>query len=335
MRVLVRYSPKERIDVYDGTRLRKSLKNSLELAKVDVVDSYSDAPEILHFISPNNEKEAVDARANKLPVVVSALYSENDPYSRYLEENTEGEMVLSKRAIVLLKAADLILVPSKWAKDIIEASNIKKRIEILPPPLAIERFYGLDYATKNSFYHYYMVPPNREHVIVKGDLNDIRGLKALVNLATELSELDFYFFGLLTNARATSEIKYQLNKITPPNLRFCDPNNDDLYRSGLSNASFYLSLSYRHNDAIGVSEAFAANVQVLRLGPSLKGDTLDNDELCLGADNETELAALVRKYRQGKIKTTIINGKRVSLDSTSEAVGPKIKSLYEELLKGV
>lgn len=329
MRVLVRYSPKDPIDVYDGTRLRKSIKNCLEAVGVAFVEGYNDLPDVIHFISPLDEKSAVDAR---VPTLASALYCENDPSARYLEQKEDGSMALSTKATFLLKSVDMVLVPSLWAKNTLLSLGVTRPIEIVLPSTNRERFLGLDYQVRESFYRYYMADKSREHAFVKGDFDDEEGMAALIELAGLLPEIDFYFHGLAGSLRKTAHLKYKLNTKTPSNLRFCDPSSDDLYRSGLSSSAFYLSLSYRHNDPIGCYEAFSANIQVFRMGPKLEGDVLSGD-LSLNATGPKEMAELIRKYRQGQIKTTIMAYGPALAGAQPQIVGSKLKAIYETLLK--
>ncbi len=331
-RVLVRYSPRRGLDSYDGTRLRKNLKNALEEVGIETVDSLSELPHLVHFLSPIHAAEAVDLKALGTPTATSALYAENDPEARFYDYDEEGKGTLSKKARVLLAHSDLIFVPSAFAENLLRKDGVTGDIKILPPPTHTGRYLKLDEPTSKAFERYFMVRPGHEHVFAKGDYDDKEGLKAVEELSTLLPDLDFYFFGLAGNPRKTADRKHKLNAKTPNNLRFCDSGSDDLYRSGLSSAAFYLSLSYRHSDPIGTYEAFAARIQVFRLGPSLPGDPLERDEVAYGCLTPEELALKATLYRQGALKPTIISAAGKAAEASLPRLGEALKEAYGPLL---
>ena len=64
MKVFIYYQPPKGHDVYEGTRLRKTLKGACELADVTWVDNFLALPDIVHFLSPDDESKANDAHGS-------------------------------------------------------------------------------------------------------------------------------------------------------------------------------------------------------------------------------------------------------------------------------
>ena len=119
MKILVRFVPGARNDIFEGTRLRKCIKGGLELNNIKWVESIFAEPDVCHFLSPIDEAKAHEAKAEGYPVVVSALYAESDPYCRYLERSPENFYSLPQKSLKMLNEADLILVPSVSAKTLL------------------------------------------------------------------------------------------------------------------------------------------------------------------------------------------------------------------------
>ncbi len=332
MRAYVLFAPQGPAEIHDGIRLRKSIKGALHEVGVDVVESFSDLPDIVHILSPIHDREAVDMKGLGTKVVSSALYAESDPRARYLEYPEEGPARFTPRALTLLKHSDLVFVPSAYAENIVKKALPEAKTEILPFPVDAEKLGHLSEASKNAFYHYFMVKPGRPHAFVKGDYDDEEGLLALTEAAYLLPEIDFYFFGMSDSPNRSTGAKQKLNLKGPENLRFCDARADDLYLSGLSTSLFYLSLSYRHADPIGVIEAFAAGIQVFRLGPAPIGDPLEKDDLAYGCLSPEELSLKVRLYQGGKLPP--IMARQVAFDASYKKAGETMKEAYHALLKG-
>ena len=59
MKVLVEYSPGAHLDRYIATRLRKNIKGALELVGTSWVESMFAEPDVVHLISPDDEKTAL------------------------------------------------------------------------------------------------------------------------------------------------------------------------------------------------------------------------------------------------------------------------------------
>ena len=107
MKILVRFVPGARNDIFEGTRLRKCIKGGLELNNIKWVESIFAEPDVCHFLSPIDEAKAHEAKAEGYPVVVSALYAESDPYCRYLERSPENFYSLPQKSLKMLNEATI------------------------------------------------------------------------------------------------------------------------------------------------------------------------------------------------------------------------------------
>ena len=170
MIVFVRFAPGVRNDIFEGTRLRKNIKGGLELNNIKWVESVFAGPDVCHYLTPVDEGKAHDAKLDNYPIVVSALYAENDPYCRYLERGTDSFYALSPRAIKLLEMADLVLVPSLSAKNLLFQCGLQNSaIEIVTPGVNVTRFEILDPLEGEVFHRYFRLSKDDRYVISVGD----------------------------------------------------------------------------------------------------------------------------------------------------------------------
>lgn len=329
MRVYVRYEPNRSDDLFEGARVRKNLKASLEAVSCQWVSSLLDFPDIIHLLSPLDENLLHDTKASGLKTVVSALYCENDPEASFLLD--DGSLREDSRR--MLNDADLVLVPNVWAQNLLIKEGVKNRIEILPLGVSLERFKSDSLALKEAFYHYFMVDSGITYALVSGSYEDKDGLSGLESLASLNPNIEFFFFGLSSKAEKTMNIARKLNKESPLNVHYSDIVCDDVYRSGMMSCSFYLSLSYRHPDAIIPLEAMASGKQIFRLGPSFDGDPLSNGKLAICHEDIYLCSEAMAKFIHSKSKPTIIEGRKAAESCSIPTTGRHLLAFYQSLYK--
>ena len=166
MKVLVSFNPGKNSDNFEGVRLRKCIKGALEVANIPYTNYAGDYFDVAHFISYRDEKTIDSVIANGTPVVISALYCESDPSASWLEykTNKKGNRItsLSPRGLRVLNKANLILVPSKSAKEFLIESGVTRDIEIISSGVNISRFDYSREDEKDIFYRYYQEDKNKK-----------------------------------------------------------------------------------------------------------------------------------------------------------------------------
>ena len=89
MKILVSFQPTKKASDFEGVRLRKTIKGALEMVGIEYTTSIVDKYDVMHLISPDDENKENDAKENGIPVIVSALYCEDDPLASYLEHKNK------------------------------------------------------------------------------------------------------------------------------------------------------------------------------------------------------------------------------------------------------
>ena len=116
MKVLVYFQPNRKYDNYEGARMRKTIKGALEVTGATHTSNIYDDYDIAHFMSPEDESKLNIALERDVPVIVSALYGEDDPSARFLtHKSKDGKRTstLKNRALKMLNKATLVLVPTE------------------------------------------------------------------------------------------------------------------------------------------------------------------------------------------------------------------------------
>jgi hypothetical protein len=335
MNILIDFEPIKADCNFEGTRLRKTLKGCLELAGEKWVPSLLGSPSIVHLLSPNSEAKAHDAAEERLKVVVSALYCENDPSTRFLEKSLRtGEPVIKKSARRLFEYADLILVPNEDSKDFLVKNYVKQRIEVLPSGVNLTRFEKNDPLEETFFSRYVSLKENEKYIISVGDYEDNDTIEAINTIASFVPDVKFFFLGLSKRGRTSSSFRKHLSKNSPSNMFYLDLLEDDVYRSALKGALGYISFGCVHPDNIEVFEANAAHAQVFSLGPKIIDDSVIDKVNGYTYSSVEKLAKGIQSYCLGKLNSTIIGGYRTAKSVSLPIIGKKLQSLYLGLEEG-
>ena len=336
MKALVYFQPNPKYDNFEGARLRKTIKSALEVLEFPYTNSLMDDFDVAHFVYIEDESVIQELKERNVPIIVSALYCEDDPCASYVEyKNKDGERIYSvkPKAVKFLNSVDLVLVPNQSAKDLLIAGGITTKVEICPPGVNFARFDFSRDDEKELFYRYFSCEQDKKIVLAIGDCSgDIDGLGVISKAAQICKDVNFYYIVKNEHDNKLSWKNRRAIKKLPHNVVFANIVPDDIYRSALLNADVYLHPGYKPAGLISVYEAMAAKCQlIVRQQDILEDVAVDQETAYVAAYSET-LAGIIKDYFDGKLKPTINNAyKRVSKNNI-KAFGKKIVEYYQELV---
>lgn len=335
MKILVSFQPNKKASDFEGVRLRKTIKGALEIAGVDYTTNIVDKYDVIHLISPDDENKENDAKENNIPVVVSALYCEDDPLASYLEhKNKNGirETDITSKALRFLNKADLVLVPSEYVRDFLVNSGVVSDISICMPGVNLSRFDFSREDEKEIFYRYFREDRNRKLVIGLGEYDfNMDGINAFISAAKSCPEALFYYIGREANAGTYNSFKMKkIISAAPKNLKFVTVLSDDIYRSALLNADIFVLPEYKTAGVVSVMDAMAAKCQIIARKQAVYPDiVVDGKTAYLGEYSET-ISSLIKDYLNGKLKPTIDEAYAYVSKCNLQAIGEKLKWFYLE-----
>ena len=335
MKVLVSFQPNRKASDFEGVRLRKTIKGALEMVGVDYTTSIVDKYDVVHLISPEDETKLNDAKENDIPVVVSALYCEDDPLAAYLEHKSkdgERSTELTSKALRFLNKADLVITPCEKMRDFLVNSGVTTDISIALPGVNLSRFDFSRDDEKSIFYRYFREDPKRKLVLGIGQYDtNMEGINSFVNAAKLCPEALFYFVGKETvpGIYNTLKIKKMISS-APKNLKFINIVPDDIYRSALLNAELFVIPGYKTAGVVSIMDAMAAKCQIIARKQAIFQDFLEDGKTAyLGEFSET-LTSLIKDYLNGKLKPTIVEAYAFASKCNLQTVGQQLKWFYLE-----
>ena len=335
MKVLVYFQPSPKQDNFEGARMRKTIKGALEVTGYSYTSNLYDDYEIAHFMSPDDESKLNIALERKVPVVVSALFGEDDPTTRFLNHKSkDGELTVSlkPKALRLLNKATLVLVPCESAKELLINNGVTRPIEIVVPGVNLARFNFSREDEKELFYRYFREDKNKKLVLAMGEYtNNMEGINSLINAAKKREDAVFYYIGCETFAANYGKCK-KIIKSAPKNMHFKTILPDDIYRSMLLNADVFMLPGYQLSGIVSIEEAMAANCQLIVRKSAVFPEFLQNNKTAYIAEHSETLTSLCLDYLDAKIKPTNEEAYQIVSSYNLEKFGQQLIKIYLSLL---
>jgi len=332
MKVLVGLHPTAKSESFVARRVRKNIKGALELKGITWEESIYASPDICHFLSPEDEDIQKEAATTGVKTVISALYSELDSAARFLVEDIDGFYKLSTKATKILSEVDLIFVPSFAAKSLLVRLGIKEDgIKIVSPGVNLTRFDVADDVESNLFYHYFRFPNEEKYAVIVDDFENKNSFKNAKYLAESLPNMRFYFFSSVVNI-GSSALKH-LKKNAPNNLYFSAPVDDDVYRSALINASFFISFDEGILNPLGILEAMAARTPVVVTSSvTLPANEKINEKVVIRARTPQEAALKISTIGSEEKDVVCKNAYALAKENSLSHLGEQLLTNYNQLL---
>lgn len=308
MKVLVYFNPNKKYDNFEGARVRKTIKGALELIEVEHTNSFVDFYDVAHLISKDDENKINEIKENGAPVIVSALYAENDPSASFIDDvirNDKHEEKISPKALKFLNKADRILVPCESAKEILIKAGVTSEVSICYPGVNLARFDFSKEDEKEIFYRYYQEDRNKKLVLAVGEyVPKMSGINSFMTAAKKCPQALFYFMGQMPlRVKLSIRFKKLINN-APNNVKFVEVPANDIYRSALLNASVFMVPGYKYTGVTSIVEAMAAKTQIIARKSALFPGFLEDAQTAYIAEFSETLSSLTKDFLDGKIKPT-------------------------------
>lgn len=335
MKVLVYFQPNPKFDNFEGTRMRKIIKGALEMVETQHTSNILDDYDVAHFMSPSDESKMNVVIERKIPVVISALFGEDDPFTRFLDyKSKDGNRTstIKAKALKMMNKANLVLVPTESAKEFLANNGVTAPIEVAVPGVNLSRFDFSREDEKQLFYRYFVEDENKKLVLALGEYsNNMEGVHAFINAAEKKPDVNFYYVGCETFEANYGRAK-KIIKNSPKNVHFVNIVPDDIYRSMLLNADVFMLPGYNLAGVVSVEEAMAAKCQVIARKSAIYPELLKNEETAYVAEFSETLTSLCLDYLENEIESTVQRAYEQISEYSLPNFGNHLISIYNSLI---
>ncbi len=330
MTVFIPETNSNRFVNFEGTRLLKTIKASLETSNTEYTSNVVDEFDVVHLISPLDITKENDALERGMPVVISAMFTESDPSCSFIDYKRDSrEISVPVKTLNFLNKGDVILVPSTQAQLFLKDNGVNKDIVVCPPGIDLNHYVNPSEGQKEVFYRYFREETFKDLVVAVGDYQSTDGMSVFLEVAREFPNILFYYFGPYPIDKASPNIR-KTAQTSLKNVKFVGDVPDDVYESALLNAKIFLLPSYRPIGIMSLFEAIASHCQiVVRTQANLGGFLKEGRNAYMGEYSET-LISLCRDYLNGKISPTTDAAFEEVSHYSLESYGKELKAIYQE-----
>ncbi len=331
---LIYFNPNKKLDNFECSRIRKSLKNSLEINNESYATSIlSTQYDIAHFIKVADFAHySVDLRKG-VKTVISCLSSEEDINGRLLFKNKKGEYCLEGSDVEILNKIDCVIVPSLKAKEFLISQGVKTRIEVILIPITSVKFEFKDPILKNLIFSYLQLQNDINYMVSSIYIEDYDAFSRISEISKSFPRIKFI---VLTHIKVLSNFNLRLRNVLKnknSNLLFITPLNEELYLSLIYNANAFLNVSSSYGNDQEMIDAMAAKTQIFSLNCSAFSDIAIDKETCYLYNNLDSLIEGIKEFSNGLIEPTTLKAYEFSKEANIQNCSQKLIKIYKELLE--
>lgn len=328
MKICVYFEPKDINDDFEGKRLRKTIKGSLEMVNVPYTRNLVENYDILHVLSAGDELKINDAIQTNHKVVFSALITETDIVTR-LYELKNNCLVMSPRYLRTLNKVDVILVCDECSKELLITSGVKTKIVCVPLGINTSRFEMTSELESDLFYNYFQLDKRTKYIVSIGSFEDKDEFSKLIEIAKLCPNYRFFYFG-----KGKTKKSLPKSKKIPKNLEFHLLLNQDIYCSMMRNALAYLSFDNRRRSPLTLFDAAASKTQIISLKPNNYNEEILTKLKAVCCNTSYEVSKTIDAINNGEYINNVEQVYKVARANSLKKLGTKLIEIYNNLLKG-
>lgn len=284
--------------------------------------------DILHINTYSLNSTRMVKRARKMgkKVIYHAHSTEEDFRNSFIGSNQLAPFV-KRRLIRLYSMADMVITPSAYSKKLLEGYGLTLPIFAVSNGVDIEK-YQPNPQKEQQFREYFQIKPDEKVVICVGLFFNRKGILDFVEVAKELPEYRFIWFGHTPMWSIPREIRQVVTKNHPKNVLFPGYIKGDIIEGAYSASDLFFFPSYEETEGIVVLEALASQQTILiRDIPVYAGLT---DHLhCYKGQNNQAFKEIIPEILEGHLPDTKQAGYQFVQDKSIESVGQELKQIYE------
>jgi 1,2-diacylglycerol-3-alpha-glucose alpha-1,2-glucosyltransferase len=308
-------------------------KQALESVGVEVVDDPSGDYEILHLqgYGPRSFYYLKRAKRHGKRVVVHAHsiggYDLRDSFTL-----TNLVAPLYERLLhYFYSRGDVIFTPSVRAKELLHASGLENRIEVVSNGIDSSRV-SFSPQKRQSFRE--KLSLSRFTIICAGNVIPRKGVLDFIEVARLLPQYEFIWYGQHWNRLLAFHPQLERRLRTrPANLKLPGFVHD--IQGAFSAGDLFFFPSYGENQPVALLEAAACGLPLIVRDLPEYQDWLEEGVSCLKGRSNTEFAGLIEKVaEEGELRERLAQeARRIAEQHSLERIGKRLLELYGALLE--
>ncbi|MGI6735267.1 MAG: hypothetical protein ACOX3C_03685 [Bacilli bacterium] len=278
MKILICF-PRKKIDVFfEGAMLEYQINKACQKDDVTVVTKFSPDIDIANFINLNSKSSKIIRQSvvESIPTILWMFFANNDNYARIIETRKDGELYIPLSRLELINMMDGVVVPAQEARVILRKLGVKIPIFVLYGAVDTRRMDELTSSKTDVFRRYFRISDDQKYAVTVTNIKASENIEQLNDLAAAVPDYNFYAFvsggtSFLDKVRLKA-----MDKLTSPNLIVTKLVPEDVYRTGLIGASYFIDLGYDKMNVMTLYEAIYLKIPLILRKNVIFKEIIDN-----------------------------------------------------------
>ena len=220
----------------------------------------------------------------------------------------------------------IVITPSEYSKMLIESYGVKAPVYAISNGIDLD-FWKPDEAGRNTFREKYKLSDNQKVVVSVGHYIERKGILEFVQLAKNMPDVTFIWFGYTNLNLVPKEIKYAIEG-APENLIFPGYVSKEELREAYQGCDLFCFMSHEETEGIVILEAMACKTPMLVRDIPVYAGWLENEVDVYKCKDEWEFSRKCREILNGECEDLTENGYMVARSRSYDSVGEKLLDAY-------
>ena len=283
------------------------------------------APIHLNTVFPDSVMTAIFARMTGRKVVYYGHSTEED-FKRSFIGSTFLAPLFRRWITFCYNLGDIVITPTEYSKTLLERYGVRRPVYSLTNGIDTSFFRPSAEAGKR-FRKKYRISENQKVVLSVGHFIERKGLPEFVEMAREMPEVRFIWFGSTPLSAVPETIRTSI-KNAPENVSFPGFVSQAELRDAYCGADLFAFLSHEETEGIVVLEALACGASVLlREIPVYDGWLNDGREVYMAKDTEGFIGK-AKKILSGELPGLGDAALFTAQSRSMEKAGERLREIY-------
>ncbi|MFC4402590.1 glycosyltransferase [Gracilibacillus xinjiangensis] len=302
-------------------------KKALEHLNIDHTTDSKEDFDIVHLntIFPNSLLMSWWAKRKGKKVVYYAHSTMEDFRNSFIGSNILAPL-FKKWISYCYNNGDIIITPTEYSKSILDTYGLQRPVFSLSNGIDTH-FFHKNTEARNRFRKKYQMDDNQKVIISVGHFMERKGIDDFIELAKQLPEYEFYWFGHTSMNLVPAKIKKAM-KQEIPNLHFPGFINREELRDAYCGSDLFLFLTHEETEGIVLLEALAAKIPVLVRDIPIYEQWLTENVHVYKAKQFLSFKEKIVKIVEKEAPDLTENGYKLALEKDIRNISKKLVELY-------
>lgn len=331
MKVLL-YAKNQQVVSKSGVGKAMSMQKEALLANgVEVTENSEDSYDVVHIntIFPSDYRMAKRAKKEGKKVVYHAHSTKEDFQNSFTGSNLIAPL-FKKWIMKCYRLGDIILTPTEYSKTLLKGYGIENPVYAISNGVDTSLF-SKNILAREDFRKKYGLRQDDKVIMSVGLYFERKGILDFVELAEQMPEYKFIWFGYTPDIQIPSKVRRAVHK-SLPNLIFAGYVPKEELINAYSSCDLFFFPSYEETEGIVVLEALSSEIPVLLRDIPVYENWLENRKDVYKGKTNKEFSSLIKDILEKRIPVLTWNGRKRALERDVNCQARKLNRYYEQLV---